>query len=313
MEFREITERYRLEKILKSSKSGTVLRAADGESGRTVVVKLIPVGSAPNLEGRMGAFNRLAAAIGALGHPALPVVLDSGITPDGSAFLVMEHLDGRGLDTLAGVAPSRALPLLMQAVSGLEALAGQRVPYLNLSPDNVLVIPGPAGDPVGEQAKLLGLGTVLFQPVGGPGDEGRRFRAPELLSPQPGERADARADLYSLGVASCHVLGATIAPAAANGADPGVQMPLALSFELENAEALRQMLERCLRRRPAERPAHQAVRYAFQLALEGAESPLWQPAVPAPAEILQAPRPVEAPPPPVPVSAPVAAAPLPRP
>lgn len=320
MEFREITERYRLEKIIKSGRSGTVLRAADTQSGRTVAVKLIPVGSPAGLEARMAAFQRLANALSTLGHPALPAVLDSGFTPDGNAFLVLELLAGRGLDTLAGSPPTRVLPLLVQVTSGLEALAGQGVAYLNLSPDNVLIVPSPNGDPAGDQAKLLGLGTALFRPLPLPtppdaaaGDEARRFRAPETVNPVPGERIDSRADLYSLAFTACQVLGATVA---AGAPEPVVQMPLALSFELDHAEALRQTLERCLRRRAAERPSPAAVRYALQLAMDGAEPSIWQAAAEAlaPESDLEPasgpppappprPQPV-APPPPAPVAPP---------
>src|SRR5260370_25065644 len=44
-------------------------------------------------------------------------------------------------------------------------------------------------------------------------------------------------------------------------------MPLALRFELANDEALREILERCLRQSPPERPAHGVIRDAFRLAL----------------------------------------------
>jgi len=50
-------------------------------------------------------------------------------------------------------------------------------------------------------------------------------------------------------------------------------MPLALSFELTNDEALRQVLEQCLRQSPRERPSHGAIRNAFRLALGGIELP----------------------------------------
>src|SRR4029077_6453499 len=80
---------------------------------------------------------------------------------------------------------------------------------------------------------------------------------------------------------ACQVLGAAIGP----GTSPVVQLPFALSLDLENSEALRQTLERALRRNPAERPAHQALRDAFRLALGAA------PEVPAPGEEKSAPGP----------------------
>ena len=97
--------------------------------------------------------------------------------------------------------------------------------------------------------KLLGLGTAVFRPQGaeaataGPG-ENARFQAPEVAA--GAVAADSRADLYSLAVTACHALGATIG----FGDSPVVQLPLSVSFDLENDEALRQGLERALRQLP---------------------------------------------------------------
>lgn len=263
MQFRELTDRYQLEKILKSTRFGTVLRAADAKPGQTVAVKLITVTSPPRLVAAAPEFEKLGATLAAMaGHPSLPVVIDSGFTTDGSAFLVMELLEGKGLDTLAGASPAQALTRIAQALDGLEALAAQGISHLNVSPDNLLVVETPAG----EQVKLLGLGTAVFRPQGaeaaaaGPG-ENARFQAPEVVA--GGVTADSRADLYSLAVTACHALGATIG----FGDSPVVQLPLSVSFDLENDEALRQGLERALRQRPEERPSIRELREALRLAI----------------------------------------------
>ena len=41
MQFRELTERYQLQKIVKSSRFGTIFRASDGKTGGTVAIKLV--------------------------------------------------------------------------------------------------------------------------------------------------------------------------------------------------------------------------------------------------------------------------------
>jgi serine/threonine protein kinase len=261
MQFRELTDRYQLEKILKSSRFGTVLRAADGKSGQTVAVKLITVTSPPRLVAGGPEFAKLGSTLAALaGHPSLPAVLDSGFTTDGSAFLAMALLEGKGLDSLAGAPPAQALARIAQALDGLEALAAQGIAHLNISPDNLLVV----GTPAGEQVKLLGLGTAVFRPRGAEaaaGGENARFQAPEVAAGTA--TADSRADLYSLAVTTCHALGATIG----FGDSPVVQLPLSVSFDLENDEALRQGLERALRQRPEERPSIRELREALRLAI----------------------------------------------
>jgi serine/threonine protein kinase len=278
MQFRELAERYQLQKILKSTRFGSVLQAADISSGRTVALKLVRIGSSPGLAAAPE-FEKLAAALAELRHPHLPALLDSGFTADGSAFLVLELLAGKGFDTLAGGPPDHLLPLVGQALEGLEALAGRGLAHHNVSPDNLFVVP----DGSGERVVLLGLATAIFRPRGpeGVATENARFLAPELAGAGP---ADGSADLYSLALTACQALGANVGFAE----PPVVQLPLAVSFALENDEALRQALERSLRSNPGQRPTPRDFREALRLAIGEAEAmPLipdaWIPA-PAPAQ-----------------------------
>jgi hypothetical protein len=297
MEFRELAERYDLAKILHSGRSSTVFRATDRRSGSLVAVKMISAGPPP-LEEAAVRFEAFAAALAVLKHPALPAVLDSGISSDGSAFLVLEPLEGRRLDATAGkLDPDAAvavLGLLAQALDGLEALAARGLAHGNLAPENLFA----AGD--GRQLKLLGLGSAAFR---GSSAAQPAFLAPELAQ---GGVATARSDLFSFARSVCHLLGATVGPAEA----PSVQLPFALTLELANDDALRTILERLLRREPTERPSFREVRAAFRQALG-------DPA-PAPVQPVQMTAPVPAPalaptPAPVPVAPPVAPPPIPPP
>jgi len=272
--FRELTDRYTLEKIVRSTRAGTILRAIDNRTGQPVAIKLMTVTSPPLLVQKAPELEKLGAALEGLREPSLPAVTDSGFTTDGSAFLVMELLDGKTLDALAGP-PQRLLGLLVQALDGLEALARRGITHGSVSADNVLVV----GAPPAERVKLLGLGGALF-------------RAPEPGSESPVEPADWRADLAAFAVTTCQVLGMTVT----QSEPPAVQMPFALSLELENAEALRKILEQCLRRNPAERPSHQELRDAFRLALGALPAGVAPPQAAAPPP--PAPKLVVVPPPP---------------
>lgn len=298
MEFRELAERYDLARILHSGRAGTVFRATDRRSGAPVVVKMISAGAAP-LEEAALRFEAFAAALAVVKHPALPAVLDSGISSDGSAFLVLEPLEGRRLD-LAGKldldASVAVLGLLGQALDGLEALAARGLAHGNLTPDNLFA----AGDQV-QQVKLLGLGSAAFR-----GGCPPPFLAPELAQ---GGVATARSDLFSFARTVCHLLGASVAP----GDSPTVQLPFALTLELADDNALTKILERLLRREPAERPSFREVRAAFRQALgEPAPAPVQAPPPPQPVRPAPAPIPVTPPVAPVPV-APIAATPPPAP
>jgi tetratricopeptide (TPR) repeat protein len=292
VQFRELTERYKLEKILKSTRGGTVLRAADLSSGQALAIKLIPLGSSTALEAVAAELERLAGTLTALRHPALPAVVDSGITSDGSAFLAMELLEGKGLDGLTGAPPARVLALLEQALNGLEVLAGKGLAHGSVSPDNLLVVDTPEG----ERVKLLGLGSTIFR---------------------PGPAADWQGDVLAFAETACRVLGLTVGA----GDTPVVQIPLSLSFSLENDEALRQVLERALRTNPAERPSYRELREGLRLAVgrSGLPEPAPRVAAPAPAALtppsllsFEPPGPapvIQAVPPPMPAMAPPAAMP----
>src|SRR3954451_24131093 len=281
MQFRELTDRYQLEKILRSTRFGTVLKATDTQTGRSVAVKQVTVTNPARLVAGAPEFETLSAALAGLGHPALPAVLDSGFTTDGAAFLALEALDGPALDAFNDTSPGQILTWIGQALDGLEALASRGHAHLNVSPDNLFV----AATPAGEQVKLLGLGTAVFRPRGAEaataGGDNARFRAPEVAA---GGEADSRADLYSLALTTCNALGATVG----FGDAPVVQLPLAVSFELENDEALRQALERSLRQRPEQRPSIREVREALRLAI-GAPAPAPRPELVPPAKPLAPP------------------------
>lgn len=274
--FRELTDRYTLEKILRSTREGTVLRGIDNRTGQPVAVKLITVASPPLLVQKGPELEKLGTALESLREPSLPVVSDSGFTTEGSAFLIMELIEGKPLGSLAA-SPQRLLGLLAQALDGLEALARRGMAHHNLNPDNLLV----TGAPPAERVKVLGLGSAVFRGAGPAPAETARFRAPEMSDAAGNAPADWRADLFSFALTACQVLGINLAA----GDPPSLQMPFALSLDLANADALRQILERCLRTNPAERPSHQEIRDGFRLALGGdglqpAPSPEPKPAAP---------------------------------
>lgn len=283
---REIADRYRLERILKSGPHATLLRAVDTAAGRPVVVKLLNPGSDP--EG-LGRFAAQAAAIEAIDAPSLPAVADWGFTTDGYAFLVFELIDGRSFAGLAGTSHRRIASLATQALGGLEALAAHGVAHGNLSPENLLVEipPGAAG----QRLRLAGLGSSCFRRAGvADTTAGARFRAPEEAA---GGLPTLRGDLYGLARSLAEVLGAEIA----DPAGPAPRVTLPFSFEIERTDLLQNILAACLRANPADRPGSaDEVRRALKTSLgKGFEQePAWvprprvmPPAPPAPADTAQ--------------------------
>ncbi|HXU29164.1 MAG TPA: hypothetical protein VN851_01190 [Thermoanaerobaculia bacterium] len=266
---REIADRYRLERILKSGPLATLLRAVDTEAGRPVVVKLLNPGSDPAGLGRFAAF---AAAAESIETATIPAVSDWGFTTDGFAFLVFELIDGRSFAGLAGTSHRRIASLATQALGGLEALAAHGVAHGNLSPENLLVEipPGAAG----QRLRLAGLGTSCFRRSGvRDTSPGARFRAPEEVA---GGLPTLRGDLFGLARSLAEVLGAEIA----DSESPAPRVTLPFSFEIERTDLLQNVIASCLRANPAERPGSaDEVRRALRSALgKGFEpEPAWTP------------------------------------
>jgi hypothetical protein len=153
---RRITERYHLEKRVSAKESGPVFLARDSLTGEPVAVKLF---NAEDAEARRELFQATARAMQELRHPALPRILDFGLTTAGSAYLVTEDLHGQSFETLSGAPAGRTLELLLLAVDGLEALHAAGLAHGNLRLDNLFLIDGPV-----EQVKLLGLGSSVLRP-----------------------------------------------------------------------------------------------------------------------------------------------------
>ncbi|HEV7671273.1 MAG TPA: hypothetical protein VGS22_22375 [Thermoanaerobaculia bacterium] len=266
---REIADRYRLERILKSGPQTTLLRAIDTEAGRPVVVKLLNPGSDPAGLDRFATF---ATAVESIETPTIPQVGDWGFTTDGFAFLALELIDGRSFAGLAGTSHRRIVSLAAQALGGLEALAACGVAHGNLSPENLLVEIPPGAS--GQRLRLAGLGTACFRRAGVVDTSpGARFRAPEEVA---GGLPSLRGDLFGLARSLAEVLGAEISEP--EGPAPRVTLPF--SFEIERTDVLQNILATCLRANPAERPGSaDEVRRALRLALgKGFEpEPAWTP------------------------------------
>lgn len=267
-EVREITELFRLEKVLKSSPSGVVFRAQYPRTGTRVAIKLVNRGSSPDQESCRRSFLAAVRLVKDIAPPAFPEMLDFGLTPDGTAFMVLEFIDGKGIDTLAGSPATSLLPLFDPIAESLERLARAGLAHLNLAPENLVV----TGDAEARSIKVLGFGSAAFRPEGtglglGAPAGGGAFAAPEMAGTLEGP-ADWRADVYSLAQVLAYLLGAKVVQSGMP--DPAIELPRGAVEGLKDADALVALLQRCLRHLPGQRPASFGeVRQGMAMALYG--------------------------------------------
>ncbi|MFJ6660295.1 SAV_2336 N-terminal domain-related protein [Streptomyces sp. NPDC091377] len=174
---RGLRRRYR--PVRRISVTGALWQAEDTETGRTVALRLhskTAVGS------RTDAFLRDAERLQGLRHPNLTAVLDFGVE-DQTRYVVMEQLDGLGLNTLA--APNGYLlpvPLLVrlgaELAGGLAALHGAGVSHGSVGMSRVVLLPdgtaklslyqpGRSSGPAGRSDDLRALGRTLLHLASG--------------------------------------------------------------------------------------------------------------------------------------------------
>src|SRR5262245_1028114 len=188
---------------------GEVYRARDSRLGRDVAIKVLPEGVAHD-PGRLSRFEREARTVAALNHPTI-VVLHSIEEESGTRFLTLELIEGQSLDrlvTAGGLPVARVLELPSPIADALVAAHGRGVVHRDLKPGNVMVTRegrvkvldfGLARLPAEGPALNASQAATMAAPISNAGDVMGTvpYMAPEQLR---GEPADARADLFALGI-----------------------------------------------------------------------------------------------------------------
>jgi CheY-like chemotaxis protein len=223
-----VEKRYRLVRQIGEGGMGTVFEAHDERLGRGVALKILRADLFEDGEGLVR-FEREARAVAGIDNPGVIKMYDSGELEDGSAFLVMELLQGvtlKDLITRDGRGSCRQVAALVrQAAGALEAAHAAGILHRDVKPENFVCTPKDGTF----QSKLLDFGvaktmdmetgvtragTVLGTP---------RYMSPEQVQDKP---LDVRSDLYSLAVVVYEALAGI--PVVPDGALPKVMMDVAV-------------------------------------------------------------------------------------
>ncbi len=187
-----------------------VWRARDKSLGRTVCVKLLDKEKTAKFEMRFVGMNkpREGAICTALRHNNIVQTFEFGISLEGEPVLVMELVDGMGLnfliETKSPQLEGHRIHILTQIADALEYLHKQGFLHRDICPRNVMVTKE-------NVVKLIDFGLAVpnlpaFQ------KPGNRTGTPNYLAPELIRRTttDHRVDLFALGVTAYEVFTGTL-------------------------------------------------------------------------------------------------------
>jgi serine/threonine-protein kinase len=193
-----LRDKYRLDRVLGVGGMATVYSVTH-RNGRRFALKMLHAEHSLRKDVRKR-FLREGYIANVVDHPGAVAVLDDDVAEDGSAFLVMELLDGDTVDGILArdgkLAESVVLALAAETLDVLAAAHERNVVHRDIKPANVFVTRtgevkvldfGIARLRAAESASATGTGMALGTPA---------FMSPEQAM---GKEADARSDVFSVG------------------------------------------------------------------------------------------------------------------
>lgn len=251
---------YRVIEQLGAGGMGVVYRARDDRLDRDVALKVLPCDDATD----RAACERLrdeARRASALKHPHICTIYDVG-EADGQTFIVMELVEGqllRSLIAAPGLPPDRVARYGAQLADALAHAHTRGIIHRDLKTANVVITPD-------GRAVILDFGLATQTKPGQIDDATRsmatppehvlsgtlHYMAPELLR---GHSADARSDIWSLGVMLYEMVTAQMPFSGANAyaASSAILHESPAPLPERVPPGLRAVILKCLAKAPGER------------------------------------------------------------
>ena len=257
----KVNVRNRFE-LLREAISGTMssfYMARDRQSGEIVGLKVLDREKTAFLESRFVSLNKPCEGDIAmrLSHPRIVRTLEHGITTDDEQFLVMEFLDGPGLNSLivsrSGLLDGRRLVLLRQAAEAISAVHKAGFIHRDICPRNFVV------SREGDSLKLIdfGLSVPAIAAFMAPGNRTgtANYMAPEVVRRRT---TSQRLDTFSFGVTAYELCAFTLPWPKGQGKEAmvhGVEAPVPLTYHRPRINPLlAEAITACLAPDPADRP-----------------------------------------------------------
>ena len=249
-----------IEREIAQGGMGVVRLGRQPDLDRPVVVKTLRRVLAEDAE--IGErFMREARTAASVQHQNVVSVYDC-FTFRGERYIVQEYVEGAdlgsALETVTRLDPRTAALIALEVVRGLEEIHALGIVHRDLKPQNILLSRAGA-------VKIADFGIALGDDGPGLTQTGHAVGTPRYMAPEQlrGDRADARSDLFALGVALYEVLAGQVpfvesedesAPSLARLMEAG-RYPRLRALAPATPRALARLVKRCLEAKPRRRPA----------------------------------------------------------
>lgn len=196
----DIKKRFDLLGRMGQGSMSKVWRARDGKIGRIVCLKILDREKTAKFDARFPGLVRPSegALCMTLRHKNVVHTYEHAITPEREPFLVMELIEGDGLnfliETHSPKLKGKCVDYLVQIADGVEYIHAQKFLHRDICPRNIMVTHEGL-------VKIIDFGlTVPYTPDFG--KPGNRTGTPNYMAPELIRRnsSDHRVDLFALGV-----------------------------------------------------------------------------------------------------------------
>jgi tetratricopeptide (TPR) repeat protein len=243
--------RYTLERELGRGGMGVVYLAKDTQLDRPVALKFIGslIDSSDEFRKR---FVREAQAAAKINHPNIIAIYDISAT-QGKSYIAMEFVEGQSLaqylQRKGKLEPREALNIVGQSCAALAAIHEVGIVHRDIKPDNILLAKGGLvkvmdfGLAKSADNRLTRTGTAMGTPC---------YMSPEQVL---GKDADARSDIYSIGLLLHEVLTGLVVFGDGDVLERQLnEMPKPPSAFIEDTPpALDQIVMKCVAKKPDDR------------------------------------------------------------
>jgi serine/threonine protein kinase len=188
---------YKITEKIGEGGMGAVFKGIDEMLEREVAIKMLrpELARQPDVVER---FRSEAVTLAKLNHPNI-ATLFSFMRHGEDYFMVMEYVRGNTLEAIiknfGAISYERAIPLFCQALEGIDHAHKQGIVHRDIKPANVMILESGS-------VKVMDFGIARMLGSARLTRQGNVVGTVEYMSPEQikGEEADARSDIYSLGI-----------------------------------------------------------------------------------------------------------------